>query len=342
MKIHYTFLVLLFASTTFAQTIRRVNNNPAITGTNIYSSLQAAHDAAVGGDIIYIESSSLDLNYGSLDVSKPLTFIGPGYDLWSNPGLQASNYNPRTAAVVSFNAGSSGSTLYGLQVDYNGYVRIAPGVSNIVISRCRLSWVLLEKPTNTQSYSNIKITQNFMPFGGVADCPISSCGNLSGTVTGIQISNNIMGNGCYLSSQFSGTMTNNTFYGNGINMNVSNFAIINNIWWSTGSVGGVNNNISNNVASGAQFGTSNGNLANVVMDNVFVGGMSQDGGYKIKAGSPTIGAGFNGVDCGAYGGADPYVLSGIPPYPTVNKLITSGIGNSTIPISVTISTKSNN
>jgi hypothetical protein len=31
--------------------------------------------------------------------------------------------------------------------------------------------------------------------------------------------------------------------------------------------------------------------------------------------SPGLGAGFGGTDCGIFGGAEPYVLSGIPPIP---------------------------
>jgi hypothetical protein len=40
-----------------AQTIWRVNNTPSVTGPNIYTTVQAAHDAALG-DIIYLEPSS--------------------------------------------------------------------------------------------------------------------------------------------------------------------------------------------------------------------------------------------------------------------------------------------
>lgn len=41
------FALLITCFIAHAQTIRRVNNNPGVTGTNIYSTLQAAHDAAL-------------------------------------------------------------------------------------------------------------------------------------------------------------------------------------------------------------------------------------------------------------------------------------------------------
>jgi hypothetical protein len=39
--------LLAISCSTFAQTIRRCNNNPSVTGVNIYTTIQAAHDAAV-------------------------------------------------------------------------------------------------------------------------------------------------------------------------------------------------------------------------------------------------------------------------------------------------------
>ncbi|QLH46027.1 MAG: hypothetical protein HWD58_10595 [Bacteroidota bacterium] len=49
--------------------ILRVNNNPNVTGANIYSNAQAAHDAATAGDTIHLEPVAFG-NYGDLNVSK--------------------------------------------------------------------------------------------------------------------------------------------------------------------------------------------------------------------------------------------------------------------------------
>ena len=51
------------------------------------------------------------------------------------------------------------------------------------------------------------------------------------------------------------------------------------------------------------------------MTTVFKYTGSTDGRYKLKAGSPAIGYGVGGVDCGIYGGPEPYVLSGMPTVP---------------------------
>ena len=66
-------LLVLAGQLASAQTIRRVNNT-GVTGTNIYSTVQAAHDAATGGDIIYLEPSSISV--GPLVCVKSLTIIG--------------------------------------------------------------------------------------------------------------------------------------------------------------------------------------------------------------------------------------------------------------------------
>ncbi|MEQ1554417.1 MAG: hypothetical protein ABL929_09580, partial [Ferruginibacter sp.] len=74
---------------------------------------------------------------------------------------------------------------------------------------------------------------------------------------------------------------------------------------------------------------------------------STDGQWRLKAGSPAIAAGETvlGItpDCGAYGTADPYVLSGIPPIPTIYLLtVPAAIASNATTMPITISTKSNN
>ena len=55
MKTPLTLLLLLLATATFAQTIRRVNADATVTGINVYTTLQAAHDAAIAGDVLIVE-----------------------------------------------------------------------------------------------------------------------------------------------------------------------------------------------------------------------------------------------------------------------------------------------
>ena len=55
MKTTILIFLLAISCSTFAKTIRRCNN----TGVNVYATIQAAHDAAVAGDIIYVKPSNV-------------------------------------------------------------------------------------------------------------------------------------------------------------------------------------------------------------------------------------------------------------------------------------------
>jgi len=68
-------------------------------------------------------------------------------------------------------------------------------------------------------------------------------------------------------------------------------------------------------------------------------GYSDDERYKLKAGSPAIGAGVSGVDCGAFGGVTPYVLSGLPPFPRIYEATIPGTAYSDKGLSCTIKIK---
>ncbi len=93
-----------------------------------------------------------------------------------------------------------------------------------------------------------------------------------------------------------------------------------------------------------QFGIENGNQSNVDMTTVFVGeeGNSTDGQYQLKQGSPAIGAGYDGEDCGAFGGATPYILSGLPAIPAIYFFISPAVGSSATGLSVQIKAKAHN
>lgn len=111
---------------------------------------------------------------------------------------------------------------------------------------------------------------------------------------------------------------------------------------AAGTVTGTGNSIYNNIDAGDHFGTENGNQVNVDMSTVFVGTGSTDGQWQLAAGSPAIGAGFNGVDCGMFGGPTPYVLSGIPSIPSIYIFDAPAIGSTAGGLPVRLSVKSRN
>ena len=79
---------------------------------------------------------------------------------------------------------------------------------------------------------------------------------------------------------------------------------------------------------------SNGNQYNTNM------AMSTDGKWKLKDGSPAIGAGSGGADCGAFSGLSPYILSGIPNLPHIYEADVPASATSESGLQVTIHVKS--
>ena len=312
-------LTLFFTNNTYAK-IWRVNNTAGVVAD--FTDLQSAHNAAVAGDTIHVEPSVS--NYTSLTLTKRLVIIGNGYLLTIDTGLQANTNNSAVASGITFNPGSSGSTIQGLTLAYYTYVED----SNITIRRC-----FIQYPVYVYS-SKFTFVNNYIYNYGVSE----QVGNL----TGINISNNIFYyySGITFGSTSTGNFTNNTCNASGISC--YNFQVNNNIL--LGGAFTVNNNVYfNNISDGILFGTANGNQQNVLSANIF----TQTGAYnthdaywQLKVGSPAIGAGYGGVDCGAFGGPNPYHLAGIPSVPTIYKLTVPPVG--TTNINVTISTRSNN
>ena len=346
-------LLILHTRMAFAK-IWRVNNSAGVTAD--FTTLQDAHDGASSGDTIHVEGSGT--NYGSLTSTKKLVIIGPGYYLEENQNLQA---HPLTAKVstVTLNSGSEGFVLMGLDF---GSSPIQIFADNITIRRNRFAtangqqypeWttgiILLYYHSDNSSIpvSNILITQNY----GVR---IES----RNASTGVLIANNYIAYGdnagddvtadaLNLSTGTVAIIQNNIFRRGKITAHNSTFT--NNIMVA-GTLEGTGNMIANNIGSNTQFGTTNGNKSNVSMSTVFVGageGASTDGRWKLKAGSPAIGAGFgstaaNPVDAGMFSGHSPYVLSGIPPVPTIYFFESQPVGSDADPIEVTVKVRSNN
>lgn len=71
---------------------------------------------------------------------------------------------------------------------------------------------------------------------------------------------------------------------------------------------------------GSYLPAGDGNINGQTTNDVFLGGSSPDGMWRLKEGSPAIDAGAGGYDMGMYDGPLPYVLSGLPPVPMITSL----------------------
>jgi hypothetical protein len=339
------FIVTLFIASTAQAKIWRVNNNVGIAAD--FTTIQAAHNAAASGDTLYLEGSNT--SYGALSSAKQLTIIGPGYFLEYVPNSQVGQL---TAKVdnISLNLGAGGTLIMG--VDFNGNAlniycndvtirknKFAaptsndplywagsitlnhvnnngnnPGVSNIIIAQNVGVSISATKPSN-----NILITNNIISYpGNYPDNTTNLCLE-GGPNTVMLVQNNIFRRARI--SVYGSTITNNI-------MVAGSFLPNNNLY-------------SNNIGSSTQFGTENGNQSNVAMTTVFTGTGAPDEAYKLKAGSPAIGAGYGStsatpIDCGAYGGSLPYIVAGQVNMPVIYFFNNQPIGSNTDPIKVNV------
>ncbi len=319
MRFNFLLIMILLVASTASATILRVNNNAGADAD--YATLQSAQNAAAAGDTIYVEGSAT--NYGSSTITKQLYIFGPGYFLDENPETQA---NTRTADLytTTFAAGSEGTVVTGCNFVHTCYV----STDSITLRGNKLS----------QSY-NLIIGDG----SAISDVLISQCYfnnyysiTVDANATGITIRNShtftVTGSAtsCYI------TFYNNVCRGT---INVHNSVLRNNIMY-LGTFYPSNNTYSYNLAEGTQFGEIDGNQAAVTMDAVFVLTGSTDGYWQLTGGSQASGAGFEGVDCGMYGGGTPYVLSGMFDVPAIWFLSTTGPGTATGGLNVRIKAKS--
>ena len=131
---------------------------------------------------------------------------------------------------------------------------------------------------------------------------------------------------------------------------VDNLVIQNCIFSNGFYMSGYNNSVFNNCVfddtpSPGVIGANN--IFNATANNLYNGFPTQgtnsnDARFALKTGSPAIGAGIGGTDCGVFGGVNPYKLSGIPAVPAFYKLTAPGTSASTNPYTITFSVKGNN
>ena len=347
--------LLAFSCSTFAQTIRRCNNNTGISGVNVYTTIQAAHDAAVAGDIIYVEPSVN--TYGSLDATKRLTIIGNGYYNEANPNTPFEKLSSIISSIT-FNNGSANSNISGIHLQGNVNIQdIQISITRcLLIGNCNFGRSTITV-SNQSTRGNSGIITKCIVFGAITGQYSPDVSSQIGYNT--TVSNCIFRGGGFLNLTNS-TITNNTF---GLSISINNLigcSFTNNILDARGFsttiefVSGVingnsrGNTISNNICLGQNATPSgNGNVSNGNINTTFLianpwSSGTDDANFQLAAGSPAIGIGTGGTNAGAFGGAGPYVLSGLPAYPVMTNFTTSGAGNTNTPLQVSVTVRGNN
>ena len=351
--------MLITISLAFSAIITVDNNIPSAGN---YTSLQEAHDGANAGDTWQVFPSPT--TYSGIDVTKPLTFVGVGYDLEDIPGQPENLKKTAKLTTMNFQEGSDNSLLMGFDNDTSNPFRINIYTSNITIERNKLTNMYVQG-------SNINIKNNFL---------INSMNINASNISNINIKNNFLKKlycGNDADSTYNTNIFNNIFYDGSPSIefrggyyeddaNHNNWTIISNV--CMGSISTYDddntiffiNNIINgsmstefltdensvvmyNISSSNTLPEGNGNLNNVDLSTVFVD--YTNGDYHLATNSPALGAGEGGVDMGAYDGSYPFgafVDNGIPAIPAIINLVSPYTAQQQNGLQIQITTKSNN
>jgi hypothetical protein len=352
------FVTLCLCASVNAQTIRRVNNTPGLNDPNVYATAQAAHDAAAPNDIISLEPSTSPF-YGFLTVLKRINIVGAGYYLDKNPNNFFDKRQP-VLSSVTFGNGSANSTMMG--VDCSG-ANIVVQDANITISRCGINALTFAKSGvfvgGVESIgNNATISSNVISSSISGQAYGSTCGGSPCTLyagTNCTITNNIMAGTINslsaaiinyntmqggFSSVIGSTITNNIFDARAQSVS---YQVLN----SSNSGTTASNNICLGVnglpTGGGNINGANPNIIFTGTSNPFSTFFSGDAIFQLAVGSPALTAAAGGTQAGAFGnGANAYRLSGVPNTPIVTSFISTGSGNNTTPLSITVSVRSNN
>lgn len=306
-----TILCLSLAGTAFSQNLWRVNNAFGVDAD--FDNIPAAVDSASAGDIIYIEGTNIPYS-ATVTIEKPLTLIGPGYFLASNDSTQANVSSAIISGIVNLISGSEGLYMAGLTINAN--LRIS--ASNLIIERNDISTITLGYNADI---GNVVIRQNYVD--NIADYSFYSSAVIKNNIVMQRISSSIRANWL---------IYNNTLYGftTSTKIEVYNSSVKNNIVINTQSSISYdcidtdpsrNNNIEFNVCNKVPHNGPEleNNIWDATPESVFVMDGNNETMFYLTEGSPAIGYGENGLDCGAYGDITPYVLSGMPPVPHIFK-----------------------
>lgn len=288
----------------------RVNNNDA---TANFKDIKAAHDDSqvLAGDTLMVEGSQT--YYTSFTCTKKLVIVGPGYFLSDN--YQSADVLPAKISHIYLNSGSEGSSVIGLTFDYDNSSSPTVYVNNINIERC-----FTKGGIHLRNVENVRIINCYTP--GVDDYDNSTLFNNIYFNNNIVTDNMAVNSNCHFIS-----CKNNIFLGSSYTFNAFHFR--NNIVMSGTATMNINSAyIQNNIATNNIFGAGNLNITDI--NALFTGGNSPDGKYVLSQGSLAKGAGFGGIDCGIFGGDDPYIISGLPPVPIITELdVDDAVSNKT-------------
>jgi len=319
-------------------TIWRINSNPQVSANFIGINEAVAHWTVLNGDTLYLENGSF---FPASTITKSLTVIGTGYFLPENDSTYA---NPSPAQIQSLSLSCNNSKVIGLKVIGN----ISINGSNNIVERSQVGGGFdngspVTGVTIRQCYISGNITSNSFMSTTISNNIIIGYVSLTAAASVHNITNNVIfcnsSNNTYALTAMNATVTNNIIIREPVSpdpgQNRTEYCI------NFGSASNINSSYSHNLMSQSATPSFPLNLFGQNKESIFTLTGSTDAYWKLKTGSPALGYGTNGDDCGAFGGAMHYVLSGLPW--SLPRIITANIpasGNgSVIPVHIVAKTQ---
>ncbi|MFY0626550.1 MAG: hypothetical protein JXR07_09655 [Reichenbachiella sp.] len=186
------FILTLFG--TKAATLVANNNPGAPTGTNVYTTLQAAINASSAGDVIYVVPSQVI--YDDVTIDKSLTLLGAGF----RPDKDLSI--PSEVADISIEANDVRiSGLVSANTWYMGWNQNTETYTNITIENCRFGRLRMSS-TNNATISNLLVRNCIITAtGGTYDAKAFDLYVTSNVI----ITNNLINTSCCSNSGIKAT-----------------------------------------------------------------------------------------------------------------------------------------
>jgi hypothetical protein len=358
MKKLFSFLLIATFATTVQAKIWRVNNNSTIDADVLQISTlfdgtnNATNPEAANGDTIHVEPSAT--TYNRPDINKQVVIIGNGYLLsgtGSNTGLQE---NTLTSPMQSpnFSVGSAGTKIIGIDFRDFGlnFAAAFNGNVNLTFEKCKFNQNIWFSFNANTTYTNITVRKCFIE-GLNANPPATT------TLNNFTMENCVQSSNLFYFQPTLGTniVIRNNVFSNSSDVRLQNAYVANNLFLTGTNVNTfISCNVKNNIFTANQTGvtvgplsTNGNNLVSQTLASIITNTGSNDAKFQLAAGSPAIGGGVDIAgqkpNCGAFGGNDPYKLSGIPGIPTIYSLsVPTSIPVGTATMNVTLSTRNNN
>lgn len=292
----------------------RINNDTSKGAHFVDINAAMASELVKDGDVLYLDPGANIT--GDQTITKAVTVIGTGWDFNDKP------YSPATISANLYV--KSQATLTGLKVTG----RVYPQYNNIVIQRCAIYNGIEQRDANIES-KNIKIIESYIEVPERENAIIGS-GSTNTATQSWEIYNSYIssnGNGTSAVAMLFQPVIMNCYMYIGWNAymfnQITSGIIKNNILLSYDAGGwipkssadctvsyncvyGENSSYPNNTV-----GFTSRNRAQVLVNTGAGGSWMQ-----LCEGSPAIGAGEGGIDCGPYskGSLYPFVTYGMPQY----------------------------